>query len=168
MTPPRNAAEYRASELEYGTRSYTNTLFHGFIYIFLVELLRNDDRDSPRRFPDLDVYDLAHLSMYSDDPQTSKHHSRHFTFSQLQDLADTPMPKTGHGHVLFLCGYMPGSWISAVGAKYGIGPEFFRYHIYLWRASEGAVLYTVPRLPSVTSRRVWCFEFAPKDTPTAH
>ena len=133
MTPPRNAADYRANVLQYGTRSYTKTLFHGFIYRFLVALLRDDDTDLPRRFPDLDVYDLAHLSMYSDDPQISEHQSRHFTFSQRQNLAEIPMPKTGNGHVLFLCGHMPGSWVSAVGAKYGIGPEFFRHHIHLWR-----------------------------------
>jgi hypothetical protein len=151
MRPSRNATEYHADVLQYGTRSYTKTIFHGFIYRFLVELLREDDTGLPRRFPDLDAYDLAHLSMYSDDPQVSQRVSRHFTFSHLQDLVDVPLPKTGQGHVLFLCGHMPGSWICAVGAKYGIGPEFFRQHVHLWRASEGAVLHAVPRLPSITS-----------------
>jgi len=61
-------------------------------------------------------------------------------------------PLEQQGLVLFLCGHMSGSWVSAVGAKYGIVPEFFRRHMHLWRSLEGSVLYAVPRLLSAACR----------------
>lgn len=153
MKPPRNVDEWCKFVFEYGTRSQRNTLFHGFIYRFLIELLRENDTVLTTKFPDIDTYDLAHLTTYQAEPHISQHQSATFSFSQLQNLANTPLPKKGQGHVLFLCGHMPGSWISSIGAKYGIMPEFFRRHIHLWRSSKGSVLYAVPRLPSVTSGR---------------
>ncbi|KAF2825697.1 hypothetical protein CC86DRAFT_351641 [Ophiobolus disseminans] len=64
MTPPRSAAEYRQAILKFGSRSYTRSILHGYIYRFLVELLRDNDADLARKFPNLDHYEIAHVTKY--------------------------------------------------------------------------------------------------------
>ncbi|CAO2655277.1 Nn.00g103410.m01.CDS01 [Neocucurbitaria sp. VM-36] len=151
MKFPRSSDDYRQLVFEYALRSYSKTIFQGFIYRFLVELLREDNTALTAKFPDLDAYDLAHLSAYQSGSQSARYKSNTFSFSQLESLVNIPLPEKGQGHVLFLCGHLPGSWISSIGAKYGITPEFFRRHVHLWRSSEGPVLHSAPRLPSVTA-----------------
>jgi hypothetical protein len=149
MRPPRNADEYRSEIIKYGERSYTKTIFHGFIYRFLVELLKHDETGLSNTFPDLDSHTLAHLSNFQADDGPHCHTSSRYSYSQLTKLMENPLPNKGTGQLLFLGGHLPGSWIAAIGAKYGIAPEFFRRHIHLWRTSHGAVLYAIPTLPSV-------------------
>ncbi|KAF2024788.1 hypothetical protein EK21DRAFT_77953 [Setomelanomma holmii] len=62
MRPSRNANEYRDAILSYGERSYTKTMFHGFIYRFLVELLKNDETELEKKCLDLNEYTLAHFT----------------------------------------------------------------------------------------------------------
>jgi hypothetical protein len=149
MIIPRTANEYRDQIIKYSERSYTKTLFQGFIYRFLQELLKHDESDLAEQFPDLNDHTLAHLSSFQSD---GAHESSQYSYSQLQNLVKHSLPKKGSSQMLFLGGHVPGSWISAIGAKYGIAPEFFRRHIHLWRSSHGAVLYAVPTLPSVSMR----------------
>jgi hypothetical protein len=149
MRPPREADEYRDEIIRYGERSFAQTIFQGFIYRFLQELLKQDETDISKQFPDLDDHVLAHLSFFE---CNSRHSTSQYSYSQLQDLVEVPLPKRQLGQLLFLGGHLPGSWISSIGAKYGIAPEFFRRHIHLWRSSRGAVLYAVPTLPSVSSQ----------------
>lgn len=146
MRPPRTTEEYRKFILEYGSRTYTQTIFQGYIYRFVAELLREDDTVLPQRYPDLDDYALAQSIIYQNN--TPKYQSKQLTFSQVHEIVNSPYPSKGQGQVLFLFGHLPGSWISAIGAKFGIAPEFFRRHIHLWKSSEGSVFYSVPRLPS--------------------
>jgi hypothetical protein len=149
MIIPRTASEYRDQVIKYSERSYTETLFQGFIYRFLQELLKHDETNLTKQFPDLDHHTLAHLSSLQSD---GAHESTHYSYSKLQNLVEVPLPKKQSGQLLFLGGHIPGSWIASIGAKYGIAPEFFRRHIHLWRSSHGAVLYAVPTLPSVNAR----------------
>lgn len=151
MRPPWTAEGYRKAIIEYGARSYTKTIFQGFIYRFLVELLREDDSILPKRFPDIDDHELAHLSTYRSEKNSTQYESNRFTFSGLEELVSVLPSGKGQGQVLFLSGHLPGSWISSLGAKYGIAPEYFRRHIHLWRSSEGPVLHNVPWMPSAAS-----------------
>lgn len=153
MRPPRNAVDYRNAILDYEARSYTKTMFQGLIYRFLAELLRNDDNMLPEKYPDIDAYNLAHLSTYDAQSGVGNYESSRFTFSKLHDLLKTPLPRKGQSQILFLCGHLPGNWIASLGAKYGIAPEFFRRHIHLWRSSQGTVLHRSPRLPSEVLKR---------------
>tara|TARA_R110002003_G_scaffold109_1_gene9104 strand:- start:13805 stop:14503 length:699 start_codon:yes stop_codon:yes gene_type:complete len=152
MRPPRDANEYREAILKYGDRSYTKTIFHGFIYRFLVELLKHDETGMENKFPDLNDYILGQLSTFQAGEEFGQHKLSTYTYSQLQDLLDNASPRQGVGQVLFLGGHMPGSWIAGVGAKFGIALEYFRRHIHMWRSSQGAVLYAVPTLPSVEAK----------------
>ncbi|KAH5307283.1 hypothetical protein HBI12_163600 [Parastagonospora nodorum] len=149
MKSPRQANEYRNAIIQYSERSYTKTIFQGFIYRFLQELLKQDETDLDKQFPDLDEHVLAHLSVFE---SGSDYVSSQYSYSQLQSLLDVPLPSKRSGQMLFLGGHLSGSWIASIGAKYGIGPEFFRRHIHLWRSRRGAVLYAVPTMPSVSSQ----------------
>lgn len=148
---PRTAQEYRADIIKYHSRPCSKTIFQGFIYRLLVELLNHPEDGLSKQFPDLDDHTLAHLSIFTADAETS-HRASTYTYSQLQELIDEPLPSKDVGQILFLEGHLPGSWIAAIGAKFGIAPEFYRRHIHLWRASHGAVLYAVPTLPSVHTK----------------
>lgn len=150
MKPPRDASQYRDDILRYGERSYTKTIFQGYVYRFLVELLRHDETDLSKEWPDLDDYALAHVSQFSVDTHIPGHLSSKYKYSQLQDLLRVALPSKGGGQVVFLGGHLSGSWLAALGARYEIAPEFFRHHIHLWRSSQGPVLHAVPNLPSTS------------------
>jgi len=138
--------------LDFESRSYTRTMFHGYIYRFLAELFRDDDVTLAKKYPDVGHYEIAHLTEYEATAQSEAHTVSRYSYSQLQELVESPLPTEQQGHVLFLCGHMSGSWVSAVGAKYGIVPEFFRRHMHLWRSLEGSVLHAIPRSPSAACR----------------
>lgn len=109
MKPPRSAEEWKTWVLDYRTRHESRSLFDGFIYRFLAEILRDDDTALPTKYPDLDSYYLAHFTWYQKEPQPSQHRSATYTFSQLQDLIRNPLPRKGEGQVLFLCGHLPST-----------------------------------------------------------
>jgi hypothetical protein len=148
------AKSYRQKILDYAKRSYTRTVFVGYHYRFLKELIQADETHLINQHPDLEEYYLAHLTVYGPSTDGSRKHQRHsYKYSQLMDMVAFPFPGKGQGQVLFLNGHLPGSWICEVGAKYSIAPEFFRQHIHLWRSTQGPVLYAIARTPSSTSNK---------------
>jgi hypothetical protein len=148
------AASYRQHIFDYAARSYTRSLFFGYHYRFLTELLQADERYLPEQYHDLEAYCLAHLSVYGPSLEGSHQYQNYnYNYSQSQDLVTTPPPGKGQGQVLFLNGHLPGSWICEVGAKYNISPEFFRQHIHLWRSTDGPVLHAITRTPYATSNK---------------
>jgi hypothetical protein len=149
MKSPKSADQYRDEILKYSDRSFKKTIFQGFIYRFLQELLKHDETQLKEEFPDLDNHTLAHLICFH---PASQQQTSQFSYSELNDLVKTPLPGKRSGHVLFLRGHLTGSWIASIGAKYGIALEYFRRHIHVWRSSRGAVLYAVPSLPSACSQ----------------
>ncbi|KAH8725785.1 hypothetical protein GQ44DRAFT_739295 [Phaeosphaeriaceae sp. PMI808] len=86
MKPPRIAEEYRTAILQYGARSYTKTLFQGFIYRFLVELLNCCETDLRTKFPDLDDHTLTHLTIFQSEAQPAH---QDFQFLIEQDISIT-------------------------------------------------------------------------------
>jgi hypothetical protein len=147
-----SAEKYRQDIYDFAARSYTKTLFSGYLFRFLVELITGDESHLIKQYPDADLYTLAHLVTF-DAFMESSNHTHRFTYSQLPDLVAFPTPTKQQGHVLYLCGHLPGSWICEVGAKYRIAPEFFRQHIHLWRSLSGPVLHATSRPPSSTYNR---------------
>lgn len=147
MPPRKTASQYREDLLTYHDRSYTKTIFQGYIYRFLKELFLRDETRFTSEFPDLDTYPLASLSTFTSSPNPT-HTSTQYTYSQLHSLTAHPLPPKNTGQVLFLTGHMPGSWVAGIGARFNIAYEFFRRHIHIWRSAQGAVMYAVSNLPS--------------------
>ncbi|KAL7926930.1 hypothetical protein ACQKWADRAFT_93152 [Trichoderma austrokoningii] len=50
--------------------------------------------------------------------------------------------------VVFIRGFISPAWVSAIGSKYGIDPEFFRRHMDFLSASIERHAYSTPSLPS--------------------
>jgi hypothetical protein len=60
----------------------------------------------------------------------------------------TSVPKGDSGQIVFIRGFISPSWLSAIGSKYNIDPEFFRRHMDFLSASIDRHAYSFPSLAS--------------------
>jgi len=51
------------------------------------------------------------------------------TTREFEDLGDSVLPAPGHFALLLLQGYPSPEWLNALGARFGIDPEFFQRHL---------------------------------------
>ncbi|RDW79836.1 hypothetical protein BP6252_04474 [Coleophoma cylindrospora] len=68
---------------------------------------------------------------------------QHEAFSAAKSL-----PVGGSGQLVFIRGFISPSWVSAIGSKYNIDPEFFRRHMDFLSASIDRHAYSFPSLAS--------------------
>ena len=61
-------------------------------------------------------------------------------------FADTSAPAGGFGQIVFIRGFISPSWMSVIGSKYGIDPEFFMRHMDFLSASIDRHAYSLPSL----------------------
>lgn len=57
-------------------------------------------------------------------------------------------PTGGSGQIVFIRGFISPSWVSVIGSKYRINPEFFRRHMDFLSASVDRHAYSSPSLAS--------------------
>ncbi|KAB8257971.1 hypothetical protein BDV32DRAFT_151784 [Aspergillus pseudonomiae] len=72
-------------------------------------------------------------------------------YGQLQHeefSAATCIPAEGSGQIVFLRGFLSPLWVSIIGSKYNIDPEFFRRHMDFLSASIDRHSYSSPSLAS--------------------
>jgi hypothetical protein len=62
--------------------------------------------------------------------------------------ADTSALSAGSGQLVFIRGFISPSWVSAIGSKYNIDPEFFRRHMDFLSGCIGRHAYCFPSLAS--------------------
>jgi hypothetical protein len=62
--------------------------------------------------------------------------------------AATSVPAGGSGQLVFIRGFISPSWVSVIGSKYNIDPEFFRRHMEFLSASMDRHVYSFPSLAS--------------------
>ena len=62
--------------------------------------------------------------------------------------AAAPVSTVGTGQMIFIRGFISPSWVSAIGSKYNIDPEFFRRHMDFLSASTDRHSYSFPSLSS--------------------
>lgn len=62
--------------------------------------------------------------------------------------AATSAPEAGLGQLIFIRGFISPSWVSTIGSKYNIDPEFFRRHMEYLSASVDRHAYSLPSLAS--------------------
>ncbi|XMA15525.1 hypothetical protein WAI453_008316 [Rhynchosporium graminicola] len=60
--------------------------------------------------------------------------------------AATSVPAEGSGQLVFIRGFMSPSWVSVIGSKYNIDPEFFRRHMEFFSTSIDRHAYSFPSL----------------------
>jgi hypothetical protein len=69
-----------------------------------------------------------------------------YNHAQHQSFANIPLPAGGTGQIVFIRGLVSPSWVSALGSKYSIDPEFFRRHMNFLSASIDRHAYSLPSL----------------------
>lgn len=57
-------------------------------------------------------------------------------------------PEEGQGQIVFIRGFISPSWLSVIGSKYNIDPEFFRRHMDFLSPSVDRHAYSFPSLAS--------------------
>jgi hypothetical protein len=62
--------------------------------------------------------------------------------------ADNSVPEGGSGQLVFIRGFISPSWVSAIGSKYNIDPEFFRRHLDYLSPSVDRHAYGFPSVAS--------------------
>lgn len=62
--------------------------------------------------------------------------------------AATTVPEAGLGQLVFIRGFISPSWVSTIGSKYNIDPEFFRRHMEYLSVSIDRHAFSFPSLPS--------------------
>ena len=62
--------------------------------------------------------------------------------------SDTFIPAEGTGQMVFIRGYISPSWVSVLGSKYNIDPEFFRRHMDFLSANIFRHSFGFPSLAS--------------------
>ncbi|EHA20061.1 hypothetical protein ASPNIDRAFT_39476 [Aspergillus niger ATCC 1015] len=62
--------------------------------------------------------------------------------------AATPVPASGSGKIVFIRGFISPSWVSAIGSKYNIEPEFFKRHMDFLSMCIDRHSYSFPSLVS--------------------
>lgn len=64
--------------------------------------------------------------------------------------ADPPAPAERSGQLVFIRGFLSPSWVSVLGSRYNIDPEFFRRHMDFLSASVDKHAYSFPSLASTS------------------
>ncbi|KAJ5566024.1 hypothetical protein N7535_007662 [Penicillium sp. DV-2018c] len=73
---------------------------------------------------------------------------------QHQAFSTTTVPAAESGQIVFIRGFISPSWVSAIGSKYEIDPEFFSRHMDYLSASVARHSYSFPSLASSSNNIV--------------
>lgn len=72
-----------------------------------------------------------------------------YSQEQHQDFsAETLAPTGGLGQMIFIRGFISPSWVSTIGSKYSVDPEFFRRHMDFLSGNVHRHAFSYPSLPS--------------------
>ncbi|KAI0858272.1 hypothetical protein F4860DRAFT_517002 [Xylaria cubensis] len=146
VSPARGPNEYAQAIYRHSRRSILTSSFPGHNYVDLADwLLRPNQKLRPTLQPAPQVHSLAVLH---DLDGSGAGKTLAFGETGIASLVAHPAPKPGLGHLLFLRGHLLPSWITELGSRYRVDPEFFRRHLdFLSPASHGRGM-DVPPLAS--------------------
>lgn len=154
-TPPRSRhgrarhsltpQQYIQSINAHSSRLLTSSSFPGNNYVDLANWLLQDaftlgcsPEDSQHVLAVM--YDL---SVNGNDPQC-------FTENDLNAFKTSPPPARGRGQLLFIRGFLSPAWLSTIGSKYMLDPEFILRHLDFFAGSAHRHGYGLPSLVSTT------------------
>ncbi|KAH7323572.1 hypothetical protein BKA65DRAFT_481382 [Rhexocercosporidium sp. MPI-PUGE-AT-0058] len=138
--------QYAKSIKAHSSRSITSSSFPGNNYIDLATWLLQDSES----FQSLSNQPHLLALLYELGVQGSENSST-FAQSDVQALASVPRPSKDRGQILFIRGYMSPEWITTIGSKYGIDPEFILRHLDFFASSTYRRLFSLPSLASTTN-----------------
>ncbi|RAK77164.1 uncharacterized protein BO72DRAFT_468737 [Aspergillus fijiensis CBS 313.89] len=136
------------------SRRYSSTsVFPGSNYVDLAEWMLQDRGVNPR--PEEHATCLASTAEQTHDlvvvygSSESKWGVQSYSCEQHETFcAAASVPAHGLGQMIFIRGFISPSWVSVLGSKYSIDPEFFRRHMDFLSASIDRHSYSFPSLSS--------------------
>lgn len=78
----------------------------------------------------------------------NKWNMRQYTQEQHEAFSAASLPAQGSGQIIFIRGFISPTWVSVIGSKYNIDPEFFRRHMDFLCMSMDKHSYSSPSLAS--------------------
>ncbi|OQE22199.1 hypothetical protein PENFLA_c013G06131 [Penicillium flavigenum] len=97
--------------------------------IFKSARLEDDESDFASIFASKSDQPHDLVVVYSSDGE-KKWNVQQYNQEQHEDFySETSIPAEGAGQMVFIRGYISPSWVSVLGSKYNIDPEFFRRHM---------------------------------------
>ncbi len=146
-------ANYARAIISLSKRYSSTSVFPGNNYIGIGEWLRQDrSLLNPQQVEE----DTAASACDSRQPHDlvviynsgeRKWDVQQFSQDQHEDFtASICVPEAGSGHIVFMRGFISPAWLSAIGSKYHIDPEFFRRHMDFLSTSIDRHAYSFPSL----------------------
>lgn len=136
-------------------RQSSTSSFPGNNYIDIVEWLLQDRHllNSKRAGKDYNLFasksEHPHDLVVVYDCRERKWDVQHYYQEQHEVFSTAAsVPSESSGHVVFIRGFISPSWVSALGSKYNIDPEFFRRHMDFLSTNDGRHAYSFPSLAS--------------------
>jgi hypothetical protein len=151
LTIPVSPASYNRSIRAHSTRSFAKCLYSGRNYEDLASWLDAGEQHIilpvTTRYPMALLHDLSPLS---ESVTTS------LELGSLKLLKAYPRPLKDTGQILFLRGLPSPNWISSIGGKYNIDPEFFLHHLdfFVILPARAAFSFPGPRSSSANIIRL--------------
>lgn len=139
MTPEQYANSVNA----HARRSIVNSLYPGQNYIDLAAWLKAEERQK-----DSTQHCLAVLRDFSLVGSDRVQYLRVDSLDAITNRPSHPRPEQGSGRVLFLRGCPPAKWITAIGGRYGVDPEFVHRHLDFFATLVSRSVFSLPSLPS--------------------
>lgn len=138
------------------SRRYSSTsVFPGNNYVDLREWLLQDRSLLGPKASEEDVplflskWEKAHDLIVVYNSAEKKWDVRQYSQEQHEAFSlATSVQAEGLGQLVFIRGFISPSWVSAIGSKYSIDPEFFRRHMDFLSASIDRHAYGFPSLAS--------------------
>ena len=137
--------DYAKAIAAHSRRTSATSLYPGHHYIDLSSWLesRRDQQDT--RAGD---YCLAVLCNFS---LKGQERVRLLEVAALGEIVEPPKhlrPETEAGRVLLVRGCPPANWITAIGGRFGIDPEFINRHLDFFATLASRSAFSLPPLPS--------------------
>ncbi|KAJ5383487.1 hypothetical protein N7517_001398 [Penicillium concentricum] len=161
--PPLTPESYTRGIISLSGRFQSTSAFPGNNYLDIKEWMIQDRRifksakleEDASRFASIfaskskQPHDL--VVVYNSDRER-KWNVQQYSQEQHEALdADTSVPAEGAGQMVFIRGYISPSWVSVLGSKYNIDPEFFRRHMDFLSASIFRHSFGFPSLASASN-----------------
>ncbi|KAN0095891.1 hypothetical protein V8E51_016602 [Hyaloscypha variabilis] len=134
--------DYTKSICAHSRRSITSCIYPGQCYIDLAAWLQR---------PQSSYQDDHCLAVLYDLALEGPSRVRYLRSNDLQELNAHPRSEQDAGQVLLLRGYLSPAWVSLIGGKYQVDPEFFHRHLEFFVTLVSRGVYAYPSLPSTST-----------------
>lgn len=149
---------YASAIISLSRRCANTSVFPGNNYVDLAEWMLQDrniltgNASTAPKTPLVYTPDAKHDLVIVYCSADKKWHVEGYDSEQCQSLhGDMLIPADDVGQIIFIRGFISPQWVSSLGSKYSIDPDFFRRHMDFLSVSIERHAYSSPSLASSSS-----------------